>query len=264
TENFVQPQQSREDHKGWHFPSGSAFAQTLVFGGKRAETRVTHVTSGEWHFLSYRWNEAQTDAHLVPEQGGEVLVPHPQLPQRTVTRRIPSRAECATCHTQASFFVLGVSTAQLDRGNQLEMILSTYPSRFRPHLFKPERRPAPLINPYHSHSGSSLDQRARTYLSINCAHCHREAGLGGRADLRLLLTEPLETAGLLNATPLVGLTGHPEAMVINPGHPETSELLHRMSLRDGGAQMPLLDTNFVDEEGVALLTEWILSLESQP
>ncbi len=255
-------------NKSWRFPNGSAFAQTIAFGGKRSETRVIHKDGGEWQFFTYHWRDNQTDADLVPPEG---LTNQPcSIDKQTLfDRRIPSRAECTACHTQRSFFVLGLTTEQLNipvqrdgkSVNQLDWLTSNYSDLFRPNQVNDKwqtNRPPALPNPHHPESGD-LDARARTYLHVNCAHCHRESGLGGRAQFELLSWLGLEETGTINTTPLVGLPGIRNPKIISPGKPEQSEIFRRMSIR-GAAQMPLLDSSRIDEAGVSLIEAWISSL----
>ncbi|MEY2880203.1 MAG: Quinoprotein glucose dehydrogenase precursor, partial [Verrucomicrobiota bacterium] len=103
-----------------------------------------------------------------------------------------------------------------------------------------------------------LEQRARSYLDINCAHCHRLGGVGGRTQFQMIESLPLARTGLINGTPLVPLLG-PDARVVAPGAPERSELLHRLLLKEGG-RMPLIGGEKTDDEGVDLIRRWIASM----
>ncbi|HQT54875.1 MAG TPA: hypothetical protein PKX06_15545, partial [Phenylobacterium sp.] len=47
---------------------------------------------------------------------------------------------------------------------------------------------------------------------------------------------------------------------IDPGRPETSILLHRMKSREPGVMMPELGRSLVDEQGVALIADYLRSL----
>jgi hypothetical protein len=47
---------------------------------------------------------------------------------------------------------------------------------------------------------------------------------------------------------------------VMPGHPEQSAVLARMMSRQLHDQMPPLATEFVDTQGVALITRWVTSL----
>ena len=109
----------------------------------------------------------------------------------------------------------------------------------------------------------SLEDRARTYLHVNCAHCHRETGLGGRASFQLINWLPNDRTELINGRPLVGLPGVPleEAKLVAPGDPERSEIYRRIKASDIG-KMPLWGNHHtVDEEGAEIVRQWIESLK---
>ena len=246
--------------KSWRMPDGSAFARTIRFptDGKpnafhRIETQVIHKDRGEWKFLTYRWRDDQSDADLVPETGETQPC---QVGDLTLSHRFPSRAECAACHTQRSFFALAFSTEQLNRGEQIERFVELG-------LFRPGQQPRPeqfsaLADPHDAEA--TLNDRARSYLHINCAHCHRETGLGGRAQFQLLHWLDLADTGAIDARPLVGLPGiGDDGRVIAPGRPDLSEIVRRMEIR-GPNQMPLIGSDRVDEAGMALIRQWISSL----
>ena len=165
-----------------------------------------------------------------------------------------------TCHTQRSNFAISLTTPQLDRvgrsgENQIEELLKLRFLQNSPDLRR--LRGAPKVDPYdESHD---LQARARSYLDLNCAHCHRETGLGGRAQFELMEYLPLADTGIVNAKAMVGLALGPEARLVVPGHPERSELLARMQRR-GAGQMPLIGSHLVDERGVELIRAWISSM----
>jgi glucose/arabinose dehydrogenase len=105
-----------------------------------------------------------------------------------------------------------------------------------------------------------VEPRVRSYLHTNCAHCHVEAG-GGNAQIDLAITTPLEKMKLVGVQPLHHRFDLDSAVLVAPGHPERSVLLHRMALRENG-QMPQLATNRVDTQAVKLVESWIRLLES--
>jgi hypothetical protein len=67
---------------------------------------------------------------------------------------------------------------------------------------------------------------------------------------------------------LKGDLGVMGALRITPGDPASSVVSLRMHLRDGTVemplQMPMIGTNVVDAEGVAVIDEWIESLTACP
>lgn len=246
----------------WNLPDGSAVARTLELptsaGPRRVETQVMYRGRGAWRFYTYAWNEAQTDAELIPEAGEERAISG--LARRTW--RFAGRGECAVCHTAQTNFTIGLSLAQLNRdadfsglGRRVENqiaalaevgLLKPLPAA-PPGGLPRKTAPADLSQP--------LESRARAYLDINCAHCHRLGGVGGRAAFQLAESIPLNRAGLVNGQPLVPLLG-PEAKIVFPGEPGRSEIFHRMSLKEGG-RMPLLGSQQTDPEGVELVRRWI-------
>jgi hypothetical protein len=61
-------------------PPGSVTIKTFSLGGRRVETRffVRHE-GGAWSGYNYQWNEAETDAVLLSENGGQRMLGDPQL-----------------------------------------------------------------------------------------------------------------------------------------------------------------------------------------
>ena len=243
--------------KSWDLSPGTAIAQTLSLGGRRVETQVLYF-DGQWRGYSYRWNEKGTDADLV-EAGGSLV--DLELPGgKTQSWRFPARAECMACHTQRTNFAISLTTPQLDCPgadgvNQLDRLVKERYLQNSPQLR--ERRGTPTPDPYDE--TGSLESRARTYLDLNCAHCHRETGLGGRAGIELRSGLPLDAMGIINRKAVVGLALGEGSRLVVPRHPERSELLARMNRR-GAGQMPLLGSSLVDEEGVKLIRRWIAEL----
>jgi mono/diheme cytochrome c family protein len=252
----------------WKLPSGSVLMQTLNLDGRRIETQISLKDGGEWRYLTYRWGDDQKDAELIPEEGADV-----ELTRVDGTRqkwRFPGRAECSACHTQRGMFGLSLTIGQLNRDfdytslgggvkNQVEVMRELG-------WFKNANvvRDAAVHEslPFPDDESASLEDRARAYLHVNCAHCHRETGLGGRASFQLINWLPNDQTDLINGRPLVGLPGVPmeEAKLIAPGDPDRSEIYRRIATVEMG-KMPLLGNHHtVDEEGAELIRRWIKSL----
>lgn len=258
--------------RGWNFTNGSALVQTIWVPSvanksetrRRIETRVFLKHEGEWAGYSYRWNDEQTDAVLVPKNGGDIDIRIRDAAGATHRQswRIPSRAECLACHSRAVNFVLGLSEPQMNRTfdygagveNQLTAldrigVLSDAPKKQPDSLVK-------LVNPYDE--GETLDHRARSYLHANCSVCHVEAG-GGNAKMELEFTRAREAMNLFGARPQHDTFGVPNAMLLAPGEPDRSVLVHRVSRR-GRGQMPPLVTALVDQRAVSLFRRWIAAM----
>jgi uncharacterized repeat protein (TIGR03806 family) len=106
-----------------------------------------------------------------------------------------------------------------------------------------------------------LDLRARSYLHANCAHCHVEAG-GGNSQINLAFWVANEDTKMIDVVPVHHRFELDDARLVAPGRPESSVLLHRLSIRERG-QMPQLATFRHDERAVALIREWIATMAAK-
>ena len=248
-------------HSSLWIDPGGALVKTLYLGDSPVETQVLY-NSGTWQGYTYQWDSEGKTASLVPEEGETVTLElDGGAPGKKQTWRYPSRSECMVCHNQRSLFGIAFTTSQLNRTHpdghqQLDQWIEKKIVRDSRTLEK--NRTVKLANPYDPESGT-LEERARAYLHVNCAHCHHPAGMGGRSELNLEHHIPLADTGMIRTTPLVGLSGNPDAKLMVPGDADLSELLGRMNRR-GAGQMPLFGSHEIDEAGVALIRDWINSL----
>jgi glucose/arabinose dehydrogenase/mono/diheme cytochrome c family protein len=257
SKELLPPTRSRVGIDRWNLEAGTTLMQTLSRDGRRLETQISLNDKGVWRFLSYRWNEAQTDAELVPAGGLD-----------SDNWRFPGRAECAACHSHVTGFVPGINLAQLNRDfdyrplggkpdNQIAMLRDL---GYLPEGYRPPAKSLTMHRP--ENESASLEDRARAYLHVNCAHCHRETGLGGRADFQLLGWMTNEGTKTIDAKPLVGMPGSDpdKTRLVRPGHPEHSDIYLRMAT-DGPGRMPLFGTRTIDQAGAELIRRWIESLK---
>jgi len=105
-------------------------------------------------------------------------------------------------------------------------------------------------------SRASLEDRARSYLDSNCGYCHQPGGVRANFDARL--TTPLASQGIING-PLLEHYGIDGEAVAVPGSPAQSILFHRANQTDN-LSMPPLSKGVIDEAGMQLLEQWIISL----
>jgi uncharacterized repeat protein (TIGR03806 family) len=259
----------------WRFPDGTALVQTLALEREdgnpasrlRVETRVLVRQDGEWAGYSYRWNEEETDAWLVPREGAEAeftLRESPGGEERRQRWRFPGRTECMACHSRAANFVLGITGAQLNREHDYGEVRDQQ-LRALEHIDfftgkLPELKDVPRL-PDLDDGSQDLEARARAYLHVNCSVCHVEAG-GGNAKMELRLSTARERTGLLGARPQHDAFGIPNAMLVAPGDPRSSVLLHRLSRR-GPGQMPPIASHRADEGAVRLFRDWIAQLKPE-
>jgi putative heme-binding domain-containing protein len=242
----------------WVFPEGTVLTKTYSLGSnppRKIETQLLYFDGVQWGAYSYRWNDAQTDAELLPARGAESTfdIQDAAAPGgiRRQTWRHFSRAECLRCHNLWNNFAPGFTALQLERDGSAD----NDPLRLLAQFDLPPDE-GKLADP-HGTNGN-LETRARSYLHANCSSCHRFGG-GGSVPSMMNADVPLQEAKLVAARPVLGDLGLPEACVIAPGDPYRSVLLQRMAT-SGRGHMPYLGGQSVDDHGVILIRDWIVSL----
>src|SRR5207244_6283553 len=116
-----------------------------------------------------------------------------------------------------------------------------------------------LTNPYDTQA--PLDERARSYLHVNCSHCH-QFGAGGTADIELRRDVPLDRMKTLEVRPVQGTFEIPGAQILAPGDPYRSVLYYRMA-KLGPGRMPHIGSEVVDEQGLRLIHDWVRQLPAR-
>ncbi len=254
----------------WGFPAKTLliknFYLDLVRGQPASrriiETRflIKRTDDPGWDGYSYLWNEAGTDATLLADSTTVThVIDDPQDPVGFLLQEyyFPARQDCEVCHTKGAGYVLGVHTAQLHAGaeqNQLHTLAQQdlFAAELPADLSSLPRWPNPFD------ASVPLAQRARSYLAVNCAPCHRPESVS-RTIIDLRYDTPLAQTNTVDAFPTLGDLGEPEALILAPGNPQRSTLYRRM-LTLGTFRMPPLASSIIDERGADLIAAWIASL----
>jgi len=122
----------------------------------------------------------------------------------------------------------------------------------------------PKIADWDDPNSGSLNDRARAWLDINCAHCHNKFGPAKTSGLFLDYYEENSKALGINKTPVAAGRGSGKFKYdIVPGNPDESILVYRFDSVDPGIMMPELGRTLVHKEGLELIREWILNMEIQ-
>lgn len=231
------------------------------------ETRLlVHYDDG-WKALPYVWNAAQNEAFL--EIAGDIRkITHVDAAgESEFIYVVPDSNQCSGCHvtdhTAKQLQPIGPKAWQLNRdynygattANQLEHwqqlgLLNGLA----------EKRPtaANWLDP----ADASLDQRARAYLDINCAHCHNASGAADTSGLDLHFNASTgREFGICKPPVAVGRGSGDRPYDIFPGRPDDSILLYRMQRTEPAIAMPELGRSTVHVEAVALIREWISAME---
>jgi uncharacterized repeat protein (TIGR03806 family) len=268
------------------FPVGTVLIKTFAFAEdmrrptenvRFLETRLLIRRAEGWIALPYVWNEAQTEARL-SVIGAQVPVSFTNEEGAAIALdwSVPNVNQCRGCHARAGandVLPIGPSGRNLNRmlepsrtrsgatatiavENQLEFWTNVG-------LLSGLASDAPRV-PNAYDPSAPLEQRARAYLDVNCAHCHNPAGPAHTSglDLSWSQTDPA-LWGVYKRPVAAGRGSAGFDFAIEPGHPERSILVHRMASTDPGVMMPELGRTLVDERAVQLMRDWIAGMDSE-
>lgn len=230
---------------------------------RRLETRILVKNEEGAYGVSYQWNNissgAQSEANLVGNDGSEFEIPVTiDAVPSTLSWQIPSRSNCASCHTPEAGHILSFNTRQLNgigsiagrTGNYLQLLFEGgYLNRAPGETNLLPRHVGPGELSY------SLEARVRSWLDVNCSYCHQDGGTGGGhwdASFRLPLSQTQMIHGRSVDAPL-----DPRDRIIVPGHPERSILYNRITAQRGYTRMPPLASEVIDLEAAEMLSQWI-------
>ena len=235
-------------------PVGSAIIKTFAFGEgddrRLIETRVLLHRADGWLALPYRWNEEQTEAKLALA-GGRVAITTPS--GEDISYRIPNKNQCKACHSVDDDVIpIGPKARNLS----VEW-LTTMHEKGELDQVPAGADTLPLL----TNTKASTDARARAYLDVNCAHCHRPGGGASNSGLDLSWEQTDAFALGVKKPPVAAGRGAGGLLVsIEPGAPDKSILVHRMNSNEPGVAMPELGRSTVDHEAVELMRQWIAEM----
>lgn len=255
-----------------NFPNNAVIIKTFYYDNvlpisdrKILETRLIIKKNNTYVFANYKWNDEQTEAFLDNNGSFEPVSFIKDGAPFEVNYRIPSEAECQVCHKSPNenAIPIGPKPQNLNRNFNYKDGIKNQLQKWVEIGYLNNNIPD-AINTVVSFEDESqpLELRARSYLDINCAHCHSEGAHCAYRPLRLSFTD---TENPTNAGVCVG----PEEQIdtalthlVSPGRSDRSVLLYRLNTTDVSVRMPLLSRSVKHEEGVALIEAWINSLNT--
>jgi uncharacterized repeat protein (TIGR03806 family) len=258
------------------FPAGTLIVKSFYYSDDMqhpgddktiVETRLLTKEGDNWKALTYVWNDEQTDAVLdIAGDEKQVKFIDKDGVAQNVRYVIPNQNQCKGCHNvNDKMSPIGPSVSQMNgelnfpegKQNQLDYwknsgLMSNVP----------EHNAIPRTAVWNDPSTGDLNARARAYLAINCAHCHRKEGPAQTSGLYLTENENEPMAFGINKTPIAAGNGSGGRLYdITPGDANASILWYRMQTTDPGERMPELGRNLLHKEGIALIKDWINQLK---
>jgi putative heme-binding domain-containing protein len=214
------------------------------------------------------WNDEQTEARL-ELLGGRIAIRR-RLADGSVrqqTHVVPNFNDCKRCHRigdmvtpiAAGVRQLNCPTSirnpderQLAAWQQLGLLRGL-----------PSGDNLPRLSRWNDPATGTIERRARAWLESNCSHCHNPRGTAANSGLQLAAEIQNPSAFGVMKTPVAAGRGSGGLLFdIVPGQPKLSIMLYRVRSTQPGIMMPEFGRTQVDEEGAALLSEWIESMSS--
>lgn len=262
------------DEEVFDFPVGTLLIKTFGYvddlrdpslGQTIIETRMLMNSPDGWVVSVYVWNDEQTDAVLKIAGGRrEVSWTHSDGSTKNLNYIIPNVNQCKGCHIvgegimpigpkgmslNKSYPYPGGEANQLDRWTAEGYLTGVQDD-------------APVLPTWDDPETGTVTERARAYLEVNCAHCHRPEGPANTSGLDLRYVQDDPYAWGVGRTPVAAGRGAGDRdFDIVPGKPDESILLYRLESTEPGIMMPELPRLMVHEEAVELIREWIEGLE---
>lgn len=250
------------------FPVGSVLIKTFAFapdmrnpaeGERYIETRLLIRKEDGWAAFPYIWNEEQTEAILAPVGGRrEIQTIAPDGEALTIDYAIPNRNQCKLCHSKDNELTpIGPAARNLSHTGPHDVNqIADWTARG---ILAGAPQDAPVAPA--AFGDGALEPRARAWLDINCAHCHRAGGGASNSGLFLAWDETTPAGWGIHKRPTAAGRGSGDSLfVIEPGKPDQSILVHRLESIEPGVLMPELGRTVVDREGLDLIREWIAAM----
>ena len=234
------------------FPDGTILTKTFFYpyderdwskGKKIIETRLEVKDKNTWNISTYVWNEEQTEAFLNTD---EKKVSFNWINSDGINQKIkyevPSSNQCVLCH-QSNLKVspIGPSLKNLnlyvERNNMEVNQLSYLQSIGFLNRFSLEK--IGRIEDYND-PNISLEERFKSYLYINCSHCHNPSGWreSSKKPYDFRYETPVNDMGILGKENKI-------YRVVNNG------------------RMPYLGTTIKHQEGIELLHKYLKTLKKE-
>ena len=266
------------------FPVGSAIIKTFSFAPDLrnpaedrtpVETRVLIRHADGWRPYPYLWRTDGSDAdYFVRGDVRAISFIDPFGRARTAQYLVPQRNQCFECHElkdeagERFTTIIGPQARYLNRNG-------TYPDGEENQLVRLERlgllHGLPALSEIPrafdtlsvtstiGMDSAAVEQAARDYMDINCAHCHRPnatQGITSRLFLNYENEDPFHL-GICKEPGSAGSAANGRRYDIVPGNAEASILVYRTETEDVGDMMPLLGRSLRDDIGSAIVRGWV-------
>ena len=256
------------DYSPLNFPIGTVLIKNFYYNNVQPandtriiETRLMINKADGWIFANYIWNDDQSEAIFSLEGGLTDIEWIENGVPKSTTYKIPPESECFTCHKIAAIpMPIGPKPQNLNKDHAFSDGVFNQLEKLKEFGYLNGSIPTDINTVIDWQDDSqSIDLRMRSYMDVNCAHCHSEDAHCHYRPVRFAFNENDDEINL-------GACVEPEEQfggltyIVSPGNINRSMLHFRLSTTLAQRRMPLLGRNLVHEEAVEMVEEWINSL----
>ena len=280
---YIPPGQAAKyvEYEAFNLPTGSIISKTFLYetddrGNMRLdavwdgdpahldmanvrliETRLLVKQADGWDALAYIWQDGEAYLNITGD-----LLSLPTNAGTDLNYLIPSRNQCASCHatdhTSGEVQPIGIKARHLHRPDPIhaQNQLATWQARGQLLDLPPLTQVS--ANARSVDDAASLNHRARSYLDINCGHCHNPRGAADTSGLLLDYQDhSIASMGVCKAPIAAGRGSGGFLYSIVPGSAATSIMSFRMNTTNPATMMPELGRSLVHTQGYDLIVAWI-------
>ncbi len=253
------------------FPTGTVLIKNFYYDNTTPsgdtfiiETRLLIKKEDGWITANYVWDSQNTEAVLNTTGGTQRVAWLQDGQPMSLNYKIPSRNQCLQCHAQNHITKpIGPKPQNINKmytyteGNMNQLAkwktlgyLDNYPQQI-------------VTTVDWQDTTQPLALRARSYLDINCAHCHTEGADCGYTpmDFAFGMTTNPDNLGICRE-PVDFVTGS-EQYIVDGQDTSNSLMYWRVRNTIQSEMMPPIGRVTIHSEGVQLIEDWINSLDNQ-
>jgi uncharacterized repeat protein (TIGR03806 family) len=254
----------------FNFPTGAVLIKNFYYNNVQPgnvtriiETRVMIKKESGWIFAEYVWNDQQTEATLQMDGSFKPIswIDTNGLTQST-NYRIPSGVECLICHKTVSNPVpIGTKPQSLNNDYPFSDGMKNQLTKWIEEGYLEANIPSEIESVVdYKDVSKPLDLRVRSYVDINCAHCHRSNSHCDYRPMRFAFSESSNPQNMGICVPPDENINSVLSYIVTPSNTERSVMHFRMNTTSEEIRMPIVGRTMIHQEGVDLIEQWINSL----
>lgn len=275
------------DNKILEMPVGSVLIKNFYYenvqnatpvGSTRiVETRLIIRKANSYEFANYIWNDEQTEAYYnMAGAYKDITWKDENGITKSVEYRIPADVQCIVCHkssrlvngaVETVYIPIGIKPQNLNWNYNYGGVTKNQLSKWIEQGYLDSNFSLPsaensTVN--YNDLTKTLDQRARSYVDINCSHCHSVDRHCEYRPMRFAYSDTKNNLAAMGAcVDTEDMQGFDPTLnkIVRGRDIEHSMLYHRLNTTDEAVRMPLHGRTLLHTEGLVLMKDWINSLE---